>query len=693
MTRVIKTTVITAYIAVIVAMGVATIAEKINGTTDIYTSWWFCALWAVLAIAGIVYILRQQLIRKPVVFTMHVALVTILAGALVSHVWGEQTTMHLRQGDVNSQLPFMVRLDQFKVVNYPGTQSPMDYVSRLLFIDAGGEKSEAVVSMNNIAEHDGYRFYQAAYDYDGMGTVLSISHDPWGIALTYIGYFMLFLTMTLMLILPNEGFRKALREVSKHAMALAMMLASTSAMAQTKVLPADVADEMCDIYVYYNERICPLQTVAKDFTTKLCGKLTYQGLSAEQVMTGWYFFPTTWTAEPMIKIKGGEKKYMSFDEMSARNNGTFDDEKLNIIRMLLGGQMMNIYPYVEKGELVWLNQGDNLPLDMPEEQWFFIKKSLDYMGELAVMNDYDKFKQTVRKIKEYQQQTAQDVLPCDVRFEAEKIYNRLCYTRPLAMGLATIGIVMFVCFVIRWSKGEQMPRWVIVVLNMLVGIVTLYLFIVIALRGYVANHLPITNGYETMQFMALTALVLTLVMQRKFVLIFPFGLLLAGLTLMVSMFGESNPQVTNLMPVLSSPLLCIHVCVIMISYSLLAFMMFNGITALIMEAMGKPERSQMLSNVSRLLIYPALFMLTAGIFIGAIWANQSWGRYWGWDPKEVWALITMMVYAVPMHKSIVPVLSKPRQFNIFTVVAFMTVLMTYFGVNFLLGGMHSYANS
>ncbi len=174
------------------------------------------------------------------------------------------------------------------------------------------------------------------------------------------------------------------------------------------------------------------------------------------------------------------------------------------------------------------------------------------------------------------------------------------------------------------------------------------------------------------------------------VLIVPFGLLLAGLTMLVSMFGESNPQITNLMPVLASPLLSIHVCVIMIAYSLFAFMMLAGLTGLFF---AKREKSALLAEVSKTMLYPALFFLTAGIFIGAIWANQSWGRYWGWDPKEVWALITMLVYAIPLHDKSLPWFHSTRHLHIFFIVAFATVLMTYFGVNFLLGGLHSYANS
>lgn len=692
MLKVIKVTVAVAFVAVVVAMGCATVTERIYGHTEVYSSWWFVALWALLAIASVAYVFKQSLFRRPVVFSLHVALVTILAGALVSYLFGEQSTMHIREGDVNSSLPFSVKLNEFKIINYPGTMSPMDYVSNLVFIDADGSSAEVSVSMNNIAEHHGYRFYQSAYDYDGYGTILSVSHDPWGIGITYVGYFMLFVAMALLLVLPDEGFRKALRNVRRGTVTIALLIATCGEMvASPKILPRNVAEEVCDIYVYYNGRICPLQTVAKDFTTKLYGKSSYEGLSAEQVMTGWFFFPTTWTSEPIFKTKGGDKKYLTLDELNARSNSAADYEKLNVVQMLLNGELMRIYPYDDNGEFHWLSQGDNLPLDMPEDQWFFIKKSLDYMGELAVMKDYEKLSETVGKIKVYQQKYAAGVLPSDSRFYAEKFYNRFNYTRPLSMALATAGILSFFFFVVRWSKNKDVPRLVRAALNLFVAHVAGYLIVVMTLRGYVSDHLPITNGYETMQFMSLVALILTFVLQRRFILVLPFGMLLAGLSLMVSMFGESNPQITNLMPVLASPLLSIHVCVIMIAYSLLAFMMFNGVTALVMESFGKSEQSRMLYNVSRLLIYPALFLLTAGIFIGAIWANQSWGRYWGWDPKEVWALITMLVYAVPMHLSIVPSLSKPRSFHIFTVVAFLTVLMTYFGVNFLLGGMHSYA--
>ena len=701
--KTIKTILSVIYILLIVTMASATILEKTTGTTfvneNIYGSWWFCAMWALLTVVAVAYIFKTRLFKRPATFSLHMAFIVILIGALISHIFGSQTTMHIRIGDTNNDLPFVTRLENFSVENYPGTQSPMDFTSELTFIDADGTNTSVKVSMNNIGEHNGYRFYQSAYDYDARGTILAVSHDPWGIGITYTGYMLLFVSMFLLLVMPNEGFRKALKKVSKSALIAILLMNASDISASPKTLPDSVATKLCDLHVYYNGRICPLQTVAIDFTKKIYGKSSYGNYSAEQVFSGWVFFPSTWETEPFIKVKGGDKSYVSFDEIYNRQNNSADNEKLNIIRMLLNGQMMKIYPYNDSRDgLIWLSQGDNLPMNMPEDQWFFIKKSLDYLGELAFTENYTDFGKTLDKIAKYQVKTTENtnILPSAMKFKAEKTYNTVNHTRPLAMALATIGILSFIFFTIRWSKGETMNRWILVAMNIIVGVVTVYLIGIISLRGYVAGHLPITNGYETMQFMSLTALVLTMALQKKFSLIFPFGILLAGLTLMVSMFGESNPQITNLMPVLASPLLSLHVCVIMIAYSLLAFMMMNGITALIIKATNNTygeARSEALCDISRMLVYPAIFLLTTGIFIGAIWANQSWGRYWGWDPKEVWALITMMIYSVLLHTSFIPALNKARNYHIFTIVAFLTVLMTYFGVNFLLGGMHSYAAS
>jgi ABC-type transport system involved in cytochrome c biogenesis permease subunit len=355
--------------------------------------------------------------------------------------------------------------------------------------------------------------------------------------------------------------------------------------------------------------------------------------------------------------------------------------------LLFGQQLVRIYPYADGQQLRWLSQADQLPRDMPHDKWLFITKSLDYVGELAWQKDYAQLSIVLQKIRAYQQQEAGDVLPDACTFRAEKLYNRIGSTRPVAIMLIVTGLLSFFIYLSVWLRRHDAPPvWLRVVLTLILSIAVVYLLLVIILRGYVGGHLPLTNGYETMQFMALCILLFTL-LARRFTL--PFGLLLSGLAMLVSMMGEKHPPITSLTPVLSSPLLCLHVCTVMAAYALLSFTMLNGITALVL--FRHAELQKKLAYVSRLLLYPAVFLLTTGIFLGAIWANQSWGRYWGWDQKEVWALITMLVYSVAFHRDSLRWLNKPLCFHLYLVMSFLTLLMTYFGVNFFLGGMHAYA--
>ncbi|MCR5393802.1 MAG: cytochrome c biogenesis protein CcsA [Bacteroidales bacterium] len=668
---------------VILVMVAATLVEKITGSAaDIYGSWWFAALWAILAVMSAIYMLRRKLQRRPFVLLLHLSMLVILVGAGLTHFWGKQGVLHIRIGDevnyyknaegMREDLPFAVRLQDFQIQYYPGTQTPMDFVST---IKVGDDTWE--VAMNKIADVHNYRIYQSAYDEDMQGTILSVSYDPWGIGVTYVGYGMLFVSMLLLLILPNEGFRRALRRLS--AIALIAWATTASAQAAPHVVPDSIAERMCDMYCYYNGRICPLQTVARDFTTKFYGKPSYMGYSAEQVFSSWMVWPTEWSALPRKKAK---------NERAA-------DEQRAIEQMFMNGHFLKIFPY----DGHWYSFVDRLPEDMDGDAVLFIKKSLDYVCELIITRQYDQVGYTLGKIRRYQEKYGGDGLPSDASFRAEKVYNQYNFTRPLAMALATLGIVAFFLYLMCWVKGKPVYLWVRVATLSIVIVVSLYLMALSGLRWYVSGHLPLTNGYETMQFLALVTLLLTMLLRRKFVLVMPFGLLLSGLALLVSMMGQSNPRITPLMPVLDSPLLSSHVCIIMIAYSLLAFTFFNGLTSLLLplmvrhDAVRRTEIDQQLANVTQLLLYPALFCMAAGIFIGAIWANVSWGRYWGWDPKEVWALITLLVYCFALHSQSLPWFRRPRHLHLFMVLAFLTVLMTYFGVNFLLGGMHSYANS
>lgn len=730
-------------IAVLVA---ATIIEKVHGTLfvaqNIYGSWWFVTLWGLLAAGALVYMEGRNLHRQKAVFMLHLSFMLILAGAFTTYVNGRQGVLHLREGEpaasfTNSngggelELPFTVTLDSFEVVYYAGTPSPMDYVSRITVSDKENGFVGGEISMNKIFSYRQYRFYQSGYDEDEQGTTLAVSYDPFGIAVTYAGYALLLLSVVVFFFLRNTKFRVLIRKsrLRKAAVVLLMFVCSAQALSAApakelpRTLPRNVAAEFGDLYVLYNNRICPVQTLAKEFTTKLYGKPSYRGMTPEQVLAGWMFFYSDWSTEPMIKTKKGEvrrllgtdgKYAMLSDFINTYNEYKLDDaaysvkrgentpgrkgileadEKYNIIRHLYSGQMLRIFPCENQGAVEWYAQGSDLPAGMDDNVWLFIRKTQDYIHEMVVKRDYSGITATLQKIKEYQRKGAGVVLPSDGRFWAEKLYNGFTYTRVLAMACSTIGILAFLFWCISLALGRSVSRKVSIPLTVLLCLVWGYLTANIALRWVVGGHIPLSNGYETMQFMAWCSLIVAFVLRRRSMFL-PFGFLLCGLTLMVSMMGESNPQITQLVPVLSSPLLSMHVVSVMIAYSLFAFMMLNGVAAFIIYFYRRPawkEQVERLQSLSRILLYPALFCLIAGIFVGAVWANVSWGRYWGWDPKEVWALVTMLVYSLAVHTDSLPLFRRPMFFHAFCVAAFLTVLITYFGVNFILGGMHSYA--
>jgi cytochrome c-type biogenesis protein CcsB len=729
---------------------IATILEKIYGTDFvneyIYSSVPFVILWGVTAITSLLYIIKSKLHRQPVIFLLHLSLLFILAGAFTTWIYGEQGTMRVRQGEqqtsftdskgISHQLPFSITLNQFEIIYYKGTLAPMDFISHISVADKDCHRQiQGKVSMNHIFSYQHYRFYQSGYSEDNEGSVFSVSHDPYGIGITYAGYTLLLLSTVFFFFSPQSRFRQLLKSPLLHRsltvilLLFAFSLNSNFLKANSpspKVLPREVAEHFGDLYILYNNRICPLQTFARDFTIKLYGSSSYKGLTPEEVLTGWLFYYDSWKNEPIIRIKSNEarklleiegnyarlKDYISTineyklekmmnhirsgEQVTDKRGIEEADEKFNIINLVCTGTMIKIFPCrnIAGKTLEWYSQSDQLPQNMDNDKWVFIRKSMSYVNEMIVMKKYNDACLLLEKIKKYQQKECDGLLPADNKFKAEKIYNQFDYSKSVAMACICIGLICFIYYCHCMASQKRTSRKAIIILNILLWIVFTYLSAAICLRGYVSNHLPLSNGFETMQFMAWCTLLLTFLLQRKFAMLLPFGFLLCGLTLMVSMLGESNPQITQLMPVLQSPLLSIHVVVIMIAYSLLAFIMLNGVTAVILHQSQKEckEQIERLQIISQIILYPAIFLLAIGIFIGAVWANVSWGRYWGWDPKEVWALITMLVYALALHPRSLPWFHRTMFFHVFCITAFITVLITYFGVNFLLGGMHSYAN-
>lgn len=729
---------------------IATILEKIYGmdfvNEYIYSSVPFVILWGVTAITSLLYIIKSKLHRQPVIFLLHLSLLFILAGAFTTWIYGEQGTMRVRQGEqqtsftdskgISHQLPFSITLNQFEIIYYKGTLAPMDFISHISVADKDCHRQiQGKVSMNHIFSYQHYRFYQSGYSEDNEGSVFSVSHDPYGIGITYAGYTLLLLSTVFFFFSPQSRFRQLLKSPLLHRSLTVILLLFAFSLnsnflkansTSPKVLPREVAEHFGDLYILYNNRICPLQTFARDFTVKLYGSSSYKGLTPEEVLTGWLFYYDSWKNEPIIRIKSNEarklleiegnyarlKDYISTineyklekmmnhirsgEQVTDKRGIEEADEKFNIINLVCTGAMMKIFPCrnIAGKTLEWYSQSDQLPQDMDNDKWVFIRKSMSYVNEMIVMKKYNDACLLLEKIKKYQQKECDGLLPADNKFKAEKIYNQFDYSKSVAMACICIGLICFIYYCHCMASQKRTSRKAIIILNILLWIVFTYLSAAICLRGYVSNHLPLSNGFETMQFMAWCTLLLTFLLQRKFAMLLPFGFLLCGLTLMVSMLGESNPQITQLMPVLQFPLLSIHVVVIMIAYSLLAFIMLNGVTAVILHQSQKEckEQIERLQIISQIILYPAIFLLAIGIFIGAVWANVSWGRYWGWDPKEVWALITMLVYALALHPRSLPWFHRTMFFHVFCITAFITVLITYFGVNFLLGGMHSYAN-
>lgn len=726
--------------AIILILITATIVESSKGTAfvrqHIYTSAWFVVLWAALAVVAAVYIVLRK--NKSNVSTsvllVHASFLVILLGAFTSWNMAESGTIHLRQNETTStmkdeegktkELGFEVSLKNFNVVNYPGTDAPMDYVTTLT-----ANTQEIKVSMNNIGSFNGYRFIQSGYDSDMQGTTLGVYHDPWGIGITYTGYALLFIsliaTMASKKTRMRHLYRKALSLQGAKAWAVTALLAvssfATSANAQEMVkIDGDIADDFGKICVLYNSRITPINTVATSFVTKLCGKPTWDGLSSNQVFAGWIFDVPYWETVKMIEIKekkaqellGINGKWASFDDFwDSYNNYKLDaplkkaykdgdtklqkqlrdaDEKFNIIRMLYGGEMLKMFPYAGKqGHMQWFAPGQplgNLKLD--EKELVFIKKSMDYLAESIITGDKARAEEIAKKIYSYQHVRGKAVVPTKFRIYTETFYNKTNAQRLPVMLYLTLSLLLAIVSTLSLNNGKQKKTRL--VSSVLTWVMLIHTTLLLALRWYVSGHLPMSNGYETMQFMAWATLIVTLVMQKRFLPVKQFGPLLSSFALLVAMITDGNPQITQLMPVLQSPLLSVHVMVIMFSYALFGLTALIGLQGLIAHHRKQEEKEQQLAALSQFLLYPAVALIAIGIFIGAIWANVSWGRYWSWDSKETWALITMLIYSVPLHADI-KWLRKAQHMHIYMLLAFLSVLMTYFGVNYFLSGMHSYA--
>lgn len=641
----------------------------------LYTSPWVVALWGVTALAAACAIVRSRLWKKKAVFLLHVAFLVILAGALITHIFGASGQIHLRVGESRSLHGSILKLEKFDIEYYPATSAPSDFIATIN-INGG---APIRVSMNRTADTADFRLFLSACDADRSGCTLTVARDRIGTAVSYIGYLLLLLSMLAISIKPRRA---------KTALAI-FIFAFGCASAAPKTIPRPVADELGNLYVYHNDRVAPLSTLARDFTLKIYGSDSYQGLSPEQVLAGWLFFYDNWKTDPGIKIKDkGSRSKMGIHGNRARLTDFFGtdgylfdapghdeaNEKFALVSGAATGSTWKLFPHRDASPgsfspVIWYSPVDQLPTDLDIESWRMVRHSFNYLAELVAQGDWQKATDAIRKIGKYQRLQCPELLPSQSRVKAERLFLK-------ASGSLWQIILLLGCGIILLLYPKRLPCVIALVTAMA------WLLALICLNAYASRHLPMGNGYETMQWMALFALASCLWLGRKHPAVMPLGILVAAAAIAVALMGQRNPQLTNLMPVLRSPLLSIHVLAMMLAYALLA------VIALIsaMWLSGKRE----LLPLARILLRPAVFLLAAGIFIGAVWANMSWGRYWGWDPKETWALITMITYSFPLHTASLPLFRRDRPFAIWTLASLSTLLVTYLGVN-LLPGLHSYA--
>ena len=745
------------YILVLVCMAAATIVEKSQGTdyahAHYYGAWWFILIWAVLAALGAFYIIKRK-VKCASTLALHLSFIIILLGALLTHVSAKRGMIHLRigqptdtymaqdeeQGMKEEKLPFSLCLQKFEAKMHDGTNAVADYSSKFTVID-GDDKSEGEVSMNNIYSHRSYRLYQSSYDEDGKGSVLAINADPYGIPVTYTGYALLFISLVWMLFDPKGGYRKLLKSplLKKGALMTALILSmgniqtlhaeSATGNLQNAVLPKETAEKFGELHILYNDRICPVQTFALDFCKKIYGARSYQGLTAEQVLSGWVFYGNTWASEPFIKIKSGEMKtamnlpdYASLNTFFNREMGGYTigqyvqeyyngqqdkfhqqaadiDGKIQIIMELREGISLKVLPYtftknvkatkdhpfIKAGTTTWFSPVDKLPQAVEQQHALYIRNVFSLLNGDVKAGNTSRVNEFFVKMKKYQEVSSGNSLPTATQYKAERINNAFPFATILFMANLTLGFIALFYTIYRMTKKREIKA-LNIALPILLGVSFLALTFGLALRWIISGNIPMSNGYESMLTVAWFVMLISILMQLRIRIVMVFGFLISGFFLLVSHINQMDPAIGQMMPVLNSPLLSIHVSIIMMSYALLSLTFICGIMGISLRSHGEE-----LQALSRIFLYPALTTMGFGIFIGAIWANVSWGNYWSWDSKETWALITFMIYAVVVHTQSLSVFRKPLVYHIYITLAFMSIAMTYFGVNYFLTGMHSYA--
>lgn len=631
-------------------------------------------------------------------------------------------------------IPFRVQLDTFEIARYPGSISPSSFKSFVTVLD--DEPYATEIYMNHVLDHRGFRFFQSSYDEDEKGTVLSVNADKAGTNTTYFGYFLLMLGMLLALFDGKSRFKGLLnsskRSIKIGGVLFLMFAGSLSAKAQTPVeVSTDLAKSFGEVCLQTSDgRMKPINSFASEILRKVHKSTKYKKYIPEQVVLGIMRNPAKWQKEPLITSGNKDvqnyldvqSKYVSFSQCFDMKNGdyllatilskinkippeqrsTSDksflalDERVNIFNMVKNGRLINMVPDVRNVQAKWLN--------LSEATLYYQSRSdsvsiaFNYFVEGLIVGDVDQFESSLDVINAWQKSFSASIMPSELRLRSELLYNRINIFERLSV---LYGIISFIfLFVTIWllAKNNKIARYIQNVMLWLLIAGFLVHTVGLVLRGIIAGYVPLSNGYEAMVFVSWVCLLAGFIFLKQSRLVLALFGLLAASALLVAHLSFMNPQITTLVPVLKSYWLTIHVAVITASYGFLGGSFVLGVITLLMwVVLNKKNRFilgpviRKLITINRIIMMPGLYLISIGCFLGGIWANQSWGNYWSWDPKETWCLVSILVYTFVVHLHHFPGMRGKFIFVIGSIFSYASIIMTFFGVNYFLGGMHSYA--
>ncbi|EIB7807844.1 cytochrome c biogenesis protein CcsA [Campylobacter jejuni] len=653
------------------------------------------------------------------------------------------------------QLPFDIYLRDFVLDRYPGSMSPASYASEIT-VKNNNENFDYRIFMNNVLDYDGYRFYQSSYDQDEKGTVLSVNKDPGKIP-TYIGYFLLCLGMFMNFLNPHSRFRTLARLINKdtlkHASVIIFILllsfGSEKTFAQDLNLTLPVvntnhAKALATLIVQKSAdgRMVPFDTLSREILEKIHQSDSYKGQNSNAVMLSMLVDVDKWQMEPFILMPQNQAvrdaianileipstKYISYKDFFDENNryklqkyvenanrknpnarGVFDkeiiklDERANVVNLVFSGELFKFIPVQNNPNNVWLAPFSAVTTLKGDEGHIVLALIQNYFS--AVENafkdgNWTRADEGLKFIKEYQEKIGYKVMPSKTKVEMEIFSNKA----EIFVKLAPVYLIAgFLLLILVFSK-MVVPNLKISFIFKVVYVLNVLAFVIhtvgLGLRAYLSGHAPWSNGYESMVYIAWALSLSGIFFSRKSPIALSLTSILSGVVLMVAHLSEMNPQITNLVPVLNSYWLSIHVSVITASYGFLGLCALLGIFTLFLMCFLKKDGKYNLNilrniteatRINEMAMIFGLCLLTVGNFLGAIWANESWGRYWSWDSKETWALVSILVYAAILHLRMIPKYCNQFVFALWSMFAYWVIIMTYFGVNYFLTGLHSYA--